>query len=81
MSGAPGLCLGSFLYRIYASQLFDVIVSHLPDARAYTDDTQSFNPNIITDDHTTIKSSINDLRSLMINDKVMFNNSKTVANI
>ena len=82
--GVPkGSCLGPLLFTIYASQLFDVIESHLPDAHAYADDTQlyiSFNPNLITDTEnafSAIESCINDLRLLMIKNKLMFNDSKT----
>ena len=33
-----GSCLGSLLFMIYSSKLFQVIRDHLPDAHAYADD-------------------------------------------
>ena len=74
---------GHALTSIYASQLFYVIESYLPDAHAYADDTQlyiSFNPNILTDTEiafSAIEPCINDLRSLMIKNRLIFNDSKT----
>ena len=55
----------------------------LTDAYVYADDTQvyiSFNPNIITNAEnafSAIEYCLNDLRSLMVKNKLMFNDSKT----
>ena len=52
---------GHALTSIYASQLFDVIESQLPDAQAYADDPQlytSFNPNITDAETPSLLSSI-----------------------
>ena len=39
--GVPqGSCLGPLLFTLYVSKLFDIIKHHLPDARAYADDTR-----------------------------------------
>ena len=41
-------CLGPLLFTIYASELFQVVEEHIPDAHAYADDTQlyiSFKPD------------------------------------
>ena len=41
--GVPqGWCLSPLLFTIYASELFQVIEEHLPDAHAYADDTQLY---------------------------------------
>ena len=41
--GVPqGSCLGLLLFTMYASKLFEVVKSHLPDVHAYADDTQIY---------------------------------------
>ena len=41
--GVPqGSCLGSLLYIIYASKLFDIIEKHLPDAPCFAEDSQLY---------------------------------------
>ena len=72
-----------FLFTIYASKLFDIIESHLPDVHIYADDKQlyiAFNPNGSVDKEKAIAAielSIKDLRSWMIKDKLMFNDGRT----
>ena len=47
--GVPqGSCLGSLLFVVYASKLFEIVQDHLPNAHCFVDDTQlylSFDPN------------------------------------
>ena len=77
--GVPqGSCLRRlFLFTIYASKLFDIIESHLPDVHVYADDKQlyiAFNPNGSVDKEKVIAAielSIKDLRSWMIKDKLV----------
>ena len=64
-------------------KLFDIIESHLPNAQAYADDTQlylSFSPNDSIGQATAlaaIEKCINDMRSWMLEDKLMLNDDKT----
>ena len=76
--GVPqGSCLGPLFSIVYSSKLFEIIESHLPNTHACADDTQlylSFNPNDSTGQATAlaaIERRINDMRSLMFNDKLM----------
>lgn len=82
--GVPqGSCLGPLLFTIYASKLFDVIQSHLPDAHCYADDTQlyvSFSPKEECDKLvavTAMERCIEDIRKWMSEDKLLLNADKT----
>ena len=78
-----GSCLGPLLFTIYASELFSIIKSHLPSAHSYADDTQlyqSFRPLEGTCEAEALyamKNCITDVRSWMINDKLILNDDKT----
>ena len=74
--GVPqGSYLGSLLFTIYASKLFDVIKVHLCTVHSYADDKQlyvSFSPNISTgqfEAFTAIQHCVDDIRNRMTNDK------------
>ena len=68
--GVPqGSCLGPLLFTMYASKLFEVVKSHLPEVHAYADDTQiylSFMPDSAAGEHDAIaalQDCITDIRS------------------
>ena len=82
--GVPqGSFLGLMLFSLYTSELFDVTSQHLPTAHSYADDISiylAFNPNDDADQDATIaamEAYLCDIRSWMINDKLMINDSKT----
>ena len=62
---------------------FDVTSQHLPTAHSYADDTGiylAFNPNDDSDQDAAtaaMEAYLCDIRSWMINDKLMINDSKT----
>ena len=70
-------------FTIYANKLFSTIKSHLPSAHSYADDTQlylSFRPLERTCEAEALdamEKCITDVRSWMINDKLMLNDDKT----
>ena len=82
--GVPhGSCLGSILFLIYVSTLFDVVEHHLPEAHGYADDHQiyfSFKPS----DQTTqeealqaIQNCVSDVRKWLLANKLKINDGKT----
>ena len=82
--GVPqGSCLGSLLFNICASKLFEVIKHHFPDAHAYADDLQlyiSFKPDSEMSQQSAVKAMelcIRDIQTWMIVDKLWMKNGKT----
>ena len=74
--GVPqGSCFGPLLFTIYASKLFSIIKSHSPSAHSYADDTQLNLSSAEALD--AMEKCIADVRSWMINDKLMLNDDKT----
>ena len=73
-TGVPqGSCLGPVLFTIYVADLFQIIEKHLPEAQGYADDHQvylSFRP-------ISSKNCVAELRSWMISNMLMVNDSKT----
>ena len=78
-----GSCLGTLLFVVYASKLFEIIQAHLSDAHCFADDTQlylSFKPNSPTDQAEAVcamERCIIDLRKWMYQDKLKINDDKT----
>ena len=72
-----------FLFIIYSSKLFEVIKYHLPEARAYTYDTQlylPFSPDSTTnqtDAVVAMERCISDIRTWMLTDKLKLIDDKT----
>ena len=82
--GVPqGSCLGPLLFVIYASKLFAILESHLPDVHAFADDSQlyiSFKPATVIEQSAAIKAvqdCITDIRKWMLADKLKLNDNKT----
>ena len=82
--GVPqGSCLGPLLFVIYASKLFAILESHLPDVHAFADDSQlyiSFKPATVIEQSAAIKAMqdcITDIRKWMLADKLKLNDNKT----
>ena len=81
--GVPqGSCLGPLLFTIYASELFNVIKNHLPNAHCFADDSElslSFNPSKEHGDVQAAKSMelcVNDIKNWMSRDKLLMNDAK-----
>ena len=82
--GVPqGSCLGPVLFVIYASKLFTILESHLPDVHAFADDSQlyiSFKPVSMIEQSAAIKAMqdcITDIKKWMLADKLKLNDDKT----
>ena len=82
--GVPqGSCLGPLLFSAYASKLFEVIKLYLPNAHAFTDDTQlylSFNPdNSLSQAEAVhaVEQCIRAITAWMHADKLKLNENKT----
>ena len=78
-----GSCLGPVLFVIYASKLFTILESHLPDVNAFADDSQlyiSFKPASMIEQSAAIKAMqdcITDIKKWMLADKLKLNDDKT----
>ena len=82
--GVPqGSCLGPLLFSLYASKLFKIVESHLPDPPCYADDTQLYiafrsgNDLEETAAITAMESCIADISKWMHSDKLKLNSDKT----
>ena len=82
--GVPqGSCLGSLLFVIYTSKLFNIVSRHLPNVHAYADDTQLylvFKPGNYANETaavSSIQSCIRDLQNWMLMDKLKLSPEKT----
>ena len=80
---SQGSCLGPRLVIVYASKRFSInIRSHLPSAHSHTNDTQlylPFRPEESTceaEGLDALEKCIADIRSWMINDKLMLNDDE-----
>ena len=78
-----GSCLGSLLFVLYFSKLFEITGCYLPNVHVYADDTQlyiSFSPNHIHE-HLNTLSAIEDciaaIKSWMSEDKLKLKEGKT----
>ena len=82
--GVPqGSCMGSILFTLYVSCIFNIIFQHLPSMHGYADDTQiyhSFWPCSIYSEINTvsvIEKCIADVRSWLIANRLMIKAAKT----
>ena len=84
VTGLPqGSCFGPVLFTIYVADLFQIIEKHLPEPRDYADDRQvylSFRPISSTNQSasvTAIENNMAEMRSWIISNMLMVNDSKT----
>ena len=82
--GVPqGSCLGPLLFSLYASKLFKIVESHLPNPHCCADDTQLYiafrsgNDLEETAAITAMESCIADISQWMHSDKLKLNSDKT----
>ena len=82
--GVPqGSRLGPLLFSLYASKLFKIVESHLPNSHCYADDTQLYiafrsgNDLEETAAITAMESCIADISQWMHSDKLKLNSDKT----
>ena len=80
-----GSCLGPLLFSLYASKLFKIVESHLPNPHCHADDTQLYiafrsgNGLEETAAITTMESCIADISQWTYSDKLKLNSDKTVC--
>ena len=81
--GVPqGSCIGPVLFTQYASSLFSIFSNHSVSTHAYTDDHQlymAFSPNLESQNQAVscMESCLEDVKSLMISNKLKMNDLKT----
>ena len=82
--GVPqGSCLGPLLFSLYASKLFKIVETHLPNPHCYADDTQLYIAFRQGNDMeeiaalTAMESCIADVSQWMHMDKLKLNSDKT----
>ena len=78
-----GSCLGTILFTVYTSKVFDIVEKHLPSVHCHADDSQlylAFSSNVPGDDEialNTMCDCIKDLKDWMIRDQIKLNEDKT----